>query len=146
MATQQTRQRLAPVQIAAAVVGVAFLLPGVLGFIPGVTTHYEMLDFAGHESGAKLLGIFGISVLHNIVHLAFGVAGLFFARTFDGARGYLIGSGVIYLVLSIYGVLIDHQSAANFVPIDAADNWLHLVLAVGMLGLGAVLGRTRTNA
>jgi hypothetical protein len=145
MATHQTRQRLAPVQIAAAVVGVAFLLPGVLGFIPGVTTHYEMLDFAGHESGAKLLGIFGISVLHNIVHLAFGVAGLFFARTFDGARGYLIGSGVIYLVLSIYGVLIDHQSAANFVPIDAADNWLHLVLAVGMLGLGAVLGRTRTN-
>jgi hypothetical protein len=150
MATQQsgrtTRQRWAPVQIAAAVVGVAFLLPGVLGFIPGVTTHYEMLDFAGHESGAKLLGIFGISVLHNIVHLAFGVAGLFFARTFNGARGYLIGSGLIYLVLSIYGMLIDHESAANFVPIDAADNWLHLVLAVGMLGLGAVLGRTRTNA
>jgi Domain of unknown function (DUF4383) len=150
MATQQsgeiTRRRWAPVQIAALVVGVAFLLPGVLGFIPGVTTHYEMLDFAGHESGAKLLGIFGISVLHNFVHLAFGIAGLLFARTFDGARGFLIGSGVIYLLLSIYGLLIDHESAANFVPIDAADNWLHLVLAVGMLGLGVALGRTRTKA
>jgi hypothetical protein len=146
MATQQTRRRLAPVQIAAYVVGVAFLVPGVLGFVPGITTHYDMLDFAGHESGAKLLGIFGISVLHNIVHLAFGVAGLVFARTVRGARGYLLGSGVIYLLLSIYGVLIDHESAANFVPIDAADNWLHLVLAVGMLGLGAVLGRRRTPA
>lgn len=146
MATQQTRRRLAPVQIAAYVVGVAFLVPGVLGFVPGITTHYDMLDFAGHESGAKLLGIFGISVLHNIVHLAFGVAGLVFARTINGARGYLLGSGVIYLVLSIYGVLIDHESAANFVPIDAADNWLHLVLAVGMLGLGVVLGRRRTSA
>jgi len=146
MATQQTRRRLAPVQIAAYVVGVAFLVPGVLGFVPGITTHYDMLDFAGHESGAKLLGIFGISVLHNIVHLAFGVAGLMFARTVSGARGYLLGSGVIYLLLSIYGVLIDHESAANFVPIDAADNWLHLVLAVGMLGLGAVLGRRRTPA
>jgi hypothetical protein len=150
MATQQsgaaTRRRWAPVQIAALVVGVAFLLPGVLGFVPGITTHYEMLDFAGHESGAKLLGIFGISVLHNIVHLAFGIAGLIFARTANGARGYLIGSGVIYLLLSIYGLLIDHESAANFVPIDTADNWLHLVLAVGMLGLGAVLGQTRTTS
>jgi hypothetical protein len=146
MATQQTRRRLAPVQIAAYVVGVAFLVPGVLGFVPGITTHYDMLDFAGHESGAKLLGIFGISVLHNIVHLAFGVAGLVFARTVSGARGYLLGSGVIYLLLSIYGVLIDQESAANFVPIDAADNWLHLVLAVGMLGLGVVLGRRRTSA
>jgi hypothetical protein len=146
MATQQTRHRMAPVQIAAYVVGVAFLVPGVLGFIPGITTHYDMLDFAGHESGAKLLGIFGISVLHNIVHLGFGIAGLVFARTSKGARGYLLGSGVIYLLLSIYGLLIDHESAANFVPIDAADNWLHLVLAVGMLGLGAVLGRRPTSA
>jgi hypothetical protein len=146
MTTQQTRERLAPVQIAAYVVGVAFLLPGVLGFIPGITTHYDMLDFAGHESGAKLLGIFGISVLHNIVHLAFGIAGLVFARTFTGARRYLLGSGVIYLLLSIYGLLIDHESAANFVPIDAADNWLHLALAVGMLGLAAVLGRPRASA
>jgi hypothetical protein len=146
MASPQTRQRLAPVQIAAYVVGVAFLLPGVLGFIPGITTNYEMLDFAGHHSGAKLLGIFGISVLHNIVHLAFGIAGLVFARTFTGARRYLIASGVIYLLLSIYGLLIDHESAANFVPIDSADNWLHLVLAVGMLALGFVLGRRRSTA
>jgi len=61
MATQQseaaTRHRWAAAQIAALVVGVAFLLAGVLGFVPGITTHYEMLDFAGHESGAKLLGI-----------------------------------------------------------------------------------------
>jgi hypothetical protein len=147
MATQQSGQaattRWTPVQVAAVVVGLAFLVPGVLGFIPGITTHYDMLDFAGHDSGAKLLGIFGISVLHNVVHLAFGVAGLVLARTFSGARGYLIGSGVIYLLLSIYGLIVDQQSAANFVPIDSADNWLHLVLAVGMLGLGFVLGRPR---
>jgi Domain of unknown function (DUF4383) len=48
--------------------------------------------------------------------------------------------------LSIYGLLIDHESAANFVPIDSADNWLHLVLAVGMLALGFVLGRRRSTA
>ena len=52
------------------------------------------------------------------MHPAFGIAGLIFARTVNGARGYLIVSGVIYLLLSIYGLLIDHESAANFVPID----------------------------
>jgi Domain of unknown function (DUF4383) len=143
---QQTVKRWTPVQIAALLVGVTFLLPGVLGFVPGVTTHIDMLSFAGHHSEAKLLGLFDISVLHNIVHLAFGVAGVAFARTFTGARRYLIGSGAIYLVLSIYGLVVDQQSAANFVPVNTADNWLHLVLATGMLVLGVALGRRRTSA
>jgi Domain of unknown function (DUF4383) len=147
MATQSRRRataaRWTPVQLAALLVGAVFLLVGVLGFVPGITTNYDMLSFAGHHSGAKLLGIFDISVLHNIVHLAFGVAGLALARTFSGARGFLIGSGLIYLVLSIYGLLIEADSAANFIPVNAADNWLHLGLAIGMLGLGIVLGRRR---
>jgi hypothetical protein len=151
MATQQsgrrTASRWAPVQIAALVVGAAFLLTGILGFIPGITTNYDMLSFAGHHSGAKLLGVFDVSVLHNAVHLAFGVAGLALARTFGGARAFLLGSGAIYLALTLFGLLIDHDSPANFVPVNAADNWLHLVLAIGMLALGAMLGRRpRTTA
>ena len=145
MATQQTARR-APVQIAALLVGVVFLLVGVLGFIPGITTDYDMLSFAGHHSGAKLLGIFGISALHNLVHAAFGVAGLVLARTLRGARGFLVGSGVIYLVLWLYGLVIDHESAANFVPVNSADNWLHFGLGVGMIVLGVVLGRRRATA
>ena len=66
---------------------------GVLGFIPGITTNYDMMTFAGHHSEAKLLGLFDISVLHNIVHLAFGVAGLALAGTFDGARGFSSAAG-----------------------------------------------------
>jgi hypothetical protein len=151
MATQQSGRasatRRAPVQIAALLVGAAFLLTGLLGFIPGITTNYDMLSFAGHHSGAKLLGLFEVSVLHNIVHLAFGIAGLTLARTFGGARGFLFGSGAIYLVLTLFGLVIDHASPANFVPVNAADNWLHLVLALAMLGLGVVLGRRpRTTA
>lgn len=53
---------------------------GVLGFIPGITTNYSQLTFAGHDSAALLLGIFQVSILHNIVHLLFGVAGIFMAR------------------------------------------------------------------
>ncbi len=134
-----------PVQLVALVFGVVFVLVGVLGFIPGVTTHYGQLTVAGPMSGAMLLGIFGVSVLHNIVHLAFGVAGLLLARTAAGARTYLIGGGIVYAVLWVYGLVIDQSSSANFVPINTADNWLHLGLAVAMIGLGVLLGRSITT-
>jgi len=132
-------------QKAAAAVGAVFLLVGILGFIPGITTDYDTLQFAGHESEAQLLGIFQVSILHNIVHLLFGVAGLAMARSWSGARAFLIGGGIIYLVLWIYGLVIDHDSDANFVPLNTPDNWLHFFLGVGMVALGFLLTRGREN-
>lgn len=134
-----------PLQKAALAVGAVFLLVGILGFIPGITTNYDTMTFAGHESNALLLGVFNVSVLHNIVHLAFGVAGVLMAPTFSAARAFLIGGGVIYLLLFIYGLVIDLNSAANFVPLNTADNWLHLILAVGMIGLGVALSRSAVH-
>ncbi|MEA5365246.1 DUF4383 domain-containing protein [Amycolatopsis sp., V23-08] len=128
-------------QTAATIVGAVFLLVGVLGFVPGITTDYDQLSFAGHNSMAMLLGVFMVSILHNIVHLAFGVAGLAAARTPRGAHLYLIVGGIVYLVLWIYGLLIDHGSDANFVPVNTADNWLHLGLGVGMIALGLLTAR-----
>jgi hypothetical protein len=130
-----------PVQTAARAVGIVFLAVGVLGFIPGITTHYSDMTFAGHHSGAQLLGLFQVSVLHNIVHLLFGVAGLYLARTASGARNYLIGGGAIYLVLWLYGLVVGQNSGANFVPVDTADDWLHFLLGIGMIGLGLLTGR-----
>jgi hypothetical protein len=130
-----------PMQMAATVVAVVFLAVGILGFIPGITTDYGSMQFAGHESEAMLLGIFQVSILHNIVHLLFGVAGIALARTFGGARAFLVGGGAIYLVLWVYGLLIDKASGANFVPINTADDWLHFVLGAGMVALGVILGR-----
>src|ERR687884_391400 len=92
-------------QKAARLVGIVFLLVGILGFIPGITTHYGDLSFAGHDSRAQLLGIFQVSILHNIVHLLFGIVGLALARTADGARTFLIGGGVVYLALWLIGVV-----------------------------------------
>ncbi len=129
------------VQQAALLVGAVFLLVGILGFIPGVTTDYDSLKFAEHDSTAKLLGVFQVSILHNIVHLLFGVAGIAMARAASTARTYLIGGGVVYLVLWLYGLIIDHDSSANFIPVNNADNWLHLVLGLGMIALGVALTR-----
>jgi len=130
-----------PIRKAATVVAVAFLAVGVLGFIPGITTNYDTMMFGGHHSEAKLLGLFQVSILHNIVHLLFGIVGLALARTATGARNYLIGGGIVYLVLWIYGLVIDQASAANFVPLNTADNWLHFFLGAAMIGLGIALSR-----
>ena len=58
----------AAVQKAAQAVGAVFLVVGILGFIPGITANYGALGMAGHGSEALLLGVFQVSVLHNIVH------------------------------------------------------------------------------
>lgn len=128
-----------PVQQAALLVGVVFLLVGVLGFVPGITTDYDTLKFAEHDSHAELLGVFQVSVLHNIVHLLFGIAGAAMAGSVSTARTFLVGGGLVYLALGIYGLVIDQDSTANFVPVNTADTWLHFALAIGMIVLGVLL-------
>jgi hypothetical protein len=144
------------VQKAAHSVGAMFLLIGVLSFIPAITTHYDQLSVAGHHCGAALLGVFHVSVWHDVVHLLFGVAGIALARTVTAARAYLIGGAVIYVVVFVcgllidlggsmhvmYGLTVDNGSSMNAVPINTADTWLHLGLGLGMLALGSMLGRT----
>jgi hypothetical protein len=144
--TQTPHQERSLVTTAAKVVGAVFLLVGILGFIPGITSNYSSLSFAGHMSEAKLLGIFQVSILHNIVHILFGIAGIAMAKRADSARTYLVGGGVIYLVLWIYGLVTSDQSSANFVPVNTADDWLHLVLGLGMIALGVVLPRRRVES
>ncbi len=130
-----------PLRTAAAAVGAVFLLVGILGFIPGITSDYDLMEFAGHESEAKLLGLFQVSILHNIVHLLFGVAGIAMARSAAGAKNYLIGGGIVYLVLFLLGLFMaGRETAINFIPVNHADNFLHLFLGIGMIALGVLLG------
>ncbi|MGO1051491.1 DUF4383 domain-containing protein [Crossiella sp. CA198] len=129
-----------PVQTAAQAAGLFFLLVGVAGFIPGLTTNTEALAFAGHRSGALLLGVFAVSVLHNLVHLAFGLAALVLARSTRGAALYLIGGGLLLLMLWFYGLVVSDNSPANFLPLNEADDWLHLLLALGLGALGFGFG------
>src|SRR3954451_6664289 len=92
------------VQKAALIAGIVFLVVGLAGFIPGLTTNYSEMSFAGHDSGALLLGIFQVSVLHNLVHLLYGVAGLAFARSRPGSRNYLVIGGVVYGRVLVVGL------------------------------------------
>jgi uncharacterized protein DUF4383 len=133
-----------PAQSLASFVGIAFLVVGVLGFVPGATAHFDRLRFAGNRSGAELLGVFEVSILHNLLHLALGVAGLWLARTLVGARLYLVGGGAAYLALWLHGLLVDRHESANFIPVDSADNWLHFALGLAMVVGGLLTGAARS--
>ena len=141
--TMTPMDRREPGTLVAPPVGAVFLAIGVLGFVPGITTGYDSMTFAGHHSGALLFGIFAVSVLHNLVHVAFGVAGLATVSSPRGARVFLVGGGTVYLLLWLYGLVVHQATDANFVPTNTADDWLHLFLGLSMLGLAFLVGTPR---
>ena len=129
------------IQKAAMLFGIIFLIVGIAGFIPGITTDYDQLTTFDDE-GAKLLGIVGINILENIVHLLFGVAGLAAASSWAASKNYFVWGGVIYLALWLYGLLIpESDSGWNFMGLNTASHWLHFLLGVAMLAIGYLLSR-----
>lgn len=130
-----------PIQKTALIVGIVFLLVGIAGFIPGLTHSAEHLHGAGADSEAHLLGVFQVSVLHNIVHLAFAIVGIAVAVNARASRLYLILGGLMYLIVWLYGLIAVGNDQLNFLPVNNADNWLHLGLAVGMVLLGVFVNR-----
>jgi len=113
---------------AAVLGGAVFVVAGVLGFVPGVTAHFGDLRFA-HGSRAELFGVFRVSIVLNLVHVALGVAGI---AAVARARVIALAS----LVLWLLGV----AAAGAWLSVDLADNWLHLALAVVLLGLPLLVG------
>jgi hypothetical protein len=117
--------------------GVVFLLVGIGGDIPGISTGYDTMRFIGHHSHAMLRGVFQVSVLHNVVHLLYGGIGVALTGSATRARHYLLWGWVVHLGLWIDGLLSGQDSAAGFVPLNPADDWLHLFLGVTMVGLSS---------
>ena len=131
-----TRER-TDIQRAALVFGAVFLLVTILGFIPGITTDYDRLTT--FDDVGSLIN--NINILENIVHLLYAVAGFAAAASFVASRNYFIWGGAVYLVVWLYGILIDLESSANFLGVNTAANWLHFLLGVVMLAVGFLLGR-----
>lgn len=122
-------------------VGIVLIVVGVLGFIPGITTQYSELRFLGPDSQAMFLNLFQVSMLLNIVQLAIGAVGLTMSRNGMGARNFLMGFGLLYIIFAVYGLIVGVGSAANFLSFNTLDNWAHMVLGVAMIGAGWLLSR-----
>ncbi|HVX41388.1 MAG TPA: DUF4383 domain-containing protein [Gemmatimonadaceae bacterium] len=109
--------------------GVVFLVVGALGLF--TSGGMQMGDV---NNPAKLLGLFPVNVLHNAVHILFGVWGIAAARSFGGAATYCKAGGVIYLVLACLGFLA--PTTFGFIPIGGNDIWLHCLLGLVLAGVG----------
>lgn len=134
------RARDQPLRIAALAIGAVFLTFGICGFIPRITD-IEQLELAGRQSDALMFGVFNVSVLHNVVHLVFGIVGLAMSRRVRRSRMFLFGGGLVSALLGLYGLLIHEGDPVNVIPVNAADNWLHIALAALMIALGVLLTR-----
>lgn len=111
--------------------GGVYVLIGILGFVPFVGgTASQTPDF--------LLGIFGITAAHNVVHLLIGLAFLAASRSDANARLASTVIGAAYLLVGVIG-LFGLDAVNDLLNINGADNVLHFVsgfaaLAVGMAG------------
>lgn len=123
------------IQRVAQIFGVIFILIAILGFVAAGTSME-----ADPEMADKVLGLFPVNLLHNIVHLLFGIWGLAASRSSNAAVGYARTGGIIYLVLAVLGYI--SPDGFGFVPLGGHDIWLHVLLGAAL----AAAGFTRSSA
>lgn len=121
------------VQKIALALGVGLLLAAVAGFL---TTGGMQMQPANPETAPKALGLFPVNLLHNIVHLVFGLWGLVASRGFDAAKVFARVTGTVYAILVPLGFIA--PNGFGMIPIGGTDPWLHLVLAAPLFYFGFI--------
>ena len=120
---------MATVQRVAQIFGIVFILVAIVGFV----TSGSSME-ADPEIAPKIFGLFPVNLLHNVVHLLFGIWGLAASRSFEGSRSYGRIGGIVYLLLAVIGFV--SPDGFGMVPLGGHDIWLHVVLALGLLAAG----------
>ena len=110
--------------------GIVFLAVGVAGFIPALVQPLHSGHPPVEHNGGQLFGLFPINMLHNAVHILFGLWGLLASRSMSGAVTYARGVAIIYAVLTIAGFVPNLNSLYGMVPLYGNDVWLHGLLAL----------------
>jgi len=115
----------------ALIFGIVFLVVGAGGFIPALNAPHTHPDVAVTTGLGLELSLFPVNVLHNIVHLLFGVWGLLAARSAAGAKGYAKAVAIIYALLMVMGLIpaANLHTTFGLVPLYGHDIWLHALLA-----------------
>jgi hypothetical protein len=115
----------------ALIYGLLFAVTGIAGFIPGLVTPHDAVEhqLAIEQGAGDLLGLFPTNILHNIVHLAFGVWGILVYRSTSAAIGYARSVAIVYAVFMVMGLIPGLDTVMGFVPLHGNDVWLHAALA-----------------
>lgn len=112
----------------AMIFGVIFVLVGLLGFA------YPGGRGMGVMNPGRILGLFPVNLLHNLVHILFGIWGLSAARSYATAQTFCKLGGFIYLCLALLGLV--EPTTFGLIPIGENDIFLHTVLGVLLVWVG----------
>ena len=116
----------------ALVFGIGFLILGISGFIPGLSTapHPGHPPLAVELSYGQALGLFPVNVLHNIVHMLFGLWGLLSSKSLGASKTYARAVAISYAVLTVAGFIPNLNTMFGLLPLFGNDIWLHALLAI----------------
>ncbi|HEY3475224.1 MAG TPA: DUF4383 domain-containing protein [Anaerolineales bacterium] len=122
----------------ALIVGVAFTMAGIAGFLPFFTPHSspDAPHLLMNTSYGLLLGLFPVNIIHNLFHFAWGVTGMLASRTYPSALKFSRYFGVTLAVLTVMGMLPSFRTGFGLMPLYGHDIWLHGFEAV----IGVYLG------
>ena len=130
----------------ALIYGIVFLVAGIAGFIPGLVMPFgaEHPELAVDAGAGRLFGLFPVNLLHNVVHVLFGIWGLAAWRSVSGSVNYAKSVAVIYGVFAIMGLIPLLHTTFGLVPLYGHDVWLHVLLA-GVAGYFGFVARPDTG-
>lgn len=112
-------------KILAILFGLVFIVVGILGFLPDFTPN------------GKLLTLFLVNPMHNIVHLATGIVALICGLTSGmAAKVFFIIFGIVYAAVAFLGFQMGQGMLFDMIAINQADNFLHTGIALVSLYLG----------
>jgi Domain of unknown function (DUF4383) len=115
-----------PARVYALTVGVVLVAAGIIGFF------YDSSFTTDDSVRGSVFGLLDVNGWHNVVHIATGLLGIVAARTLAGARTYCVLFGIVYAVVCVWGFIAGNDgSVLGIVPVNTADNVLHLLLAAG---------------
>lgn len=120
------------------IIGAAYLLMGIIGFIPAFVTEAAgvppTISNLGVMSGyGYLMNLFPTNTPHNIIHIVTGLIGILASISLDSARLFSGQLGIYYSVLAVLGVIPIANTFFGLFPLFGYDVLLHGV--TGLLGI-----------
>ena len=122
----------------ALVVGLAYLAAGLLGLVPVMlvpppadappTTFAVLYGY--------LFGLFPVNILHSLVHIAVGIAGIAASNQSARSTGYARAVAILFGALAVLGLLPVTNTLFGLMPLQGGDVWLHGVTAVAAAYFG----------
>ena len=106
----------------------AFLAAGTLGFVPNPLVSPD--------------GIFAVNALHNVVHILSGLVFVAGVLWLGQPRLTLLVLGTVYLIVALLGFVTLGDMLLGLVRVNMADDVLHLLFAIAILGAGIWLPNT----